>query len=150
MKGWATRLMKTRSRNILLWVVSIWVIVMLALTPQFLAAHRETKDVERVFAAYTGSLVNQQFDDAYSRCGTNFQSAMSYDQFVSLYESMQKENGPLKSIKRVSYEVHGSGTPMFWRAAIDADLIYEKKSVRFEFVFHKQGGRWVLFGAEQL
>ena len=118
--------------------------------PQFVAAHRETRDFKRVFAAYTDSLVNQRLDDAYRQCGSDFRRAMPYDQFVSLYESMQKENGPLKSIKRGAYEVHGSGTPMFWRAVTDADLIYEKKSVRFEFVFHKEGDRWVLFGAEQL
>jgi hypothetical protein len=142
--------MKTRNRNILLCVVGIWVIAMLALSPHIVAVHRETGDVKRVFAEYTDSLVNQRLDDAYKQCGSDFRSAMTYDQFVSLYESMQKDNGPLKSIKRRAYEVRGSGTPMFWRAVIDADLIYEKKSVRFEFVFHKEGDRWVLFGAEQL
>jgi hypothetical protein len=142
--------MKTRSRSILLWLVGIWVIVMLALSPQFLAAHRETKDVERAFSNYTDSLVNQRFDDAYRQCGTDFRAAMSYDQFVGVYESLQKENGPLKSVRRVAYEVHGSGTPTLWRAAIDADLMYEKKNIRFAFVFHKEGDRWVLFGTEQL
>ncbi len=142
--------MKTRNRNILLCAVGIWAIVMLVLSPQFVAAHRETRDVKRVFAEYTDSLVNDRLDDAYRQCGSDFRSAMSYDQFVSLYESMQRENGPLKSIKRGAYEVRGSGTPMLWRAVIDADLIYEKKIVRFEFVFHKEGDRWILFGAEQL
>jgi hypothetical protein len=75
---------------------------------------------------------------------------MPYDQFVRMYKSLQEEYGPLKSAKRVAYEIHGSGTPVYWRAVIDADLVYEKRSLRFKFVFHKEGDRWVLFGAEQL
>jgi hypothetical protein len=140
--------MTARRRNILLCVLGVWLVVMLVLSPQFITAHRATKDVERVFAEYTDSLVNKRFDDVYRQCGRDFQTALSYDEFVRVYELMEEENGPLKSIRRVGYKIHGNGTPTIWRAVIDADLIYEKKSVRFAFC--KEGERSVLFGAEQL
>ncbi len=138
------------ARKILLLLFGLWVVLMLALSPQFLAVHRETKGVERTFSQYTDSLVKQRFDEAYMQCGTEFRDAMPYDQFASMYRSLQGEYGPLKSTKRIAYQVHGSGMPMLWRAVVDADLVYEKKSLRFEFVFHKEGDRWVLFGAEQI
>jgi len=142
--------MKTRIRIILLLVLSVWAVAMLALSPRFVAAHRETKGVEQTFAEYTNSLVSQRFDDAYRQCGSDFRSAMPYQQFVNLYQSLQMEYGPLKSARRSAYEVHGSVSPAVWRAVVDADLVYERKTISFEFVFHKEGGRWVLFGAEQL
>jgi hypothetical protein len=46
--------------------------------------------------------------------------------------------------------VQGKGHPIFWRAVIDADLKYEKRTVRFRFVFDKEDGHWVLYGFERL
>jgi hypothetical protein len=148
MEEW--RLVKHRTRNIWFGIVAVWAAYMLALSPYFVALHRETKSVERAFAEYTNSLVNRRFSEAYSSCGTDFRSAMSYEQFVSTFETLQKQYGPLMSARRVAYEVHGSGKPVFWRAVIDADFAYEKKTLRFEFVFHKEDDRWVVFGAERL
>jgi hypothetical protein len=143
--------MKAGVRKTLLWVFALWAAVVLALlSPRFVAVHRETRKVERKFTEYVGALVSQHFDEAYAECGTAFRSAMTYDRFVSMYKSLQGEYGALRSAKRTAYDVRGSGTPMYWRAVIDADLVYEKKTLRFEFVFHKEGDRWVLFGAEQL
>jgi len=141
---------QTRNRYILLIVLFAWAVAMLALSPWFIALHHETKAVEQTVAVYTNSLVNQHFDDAYKQCGSDFRAAMPYPQFLNFYQSLQTEYGPLKAARRSGYEVHGSGSPMFWRGVIDADLSYEKKTLRFEFVFHKEGDRWVLFGAEQL
>ncbi len=39
---------------------------------------------------------------------------------------------------------------MYWKAVIDADMQYERKTLRFQFVFHKESGRWMLYGYEQL
>jgi hypothetical protein len=143
--------MKAKARKVLLWALAVWfAAAMVALSPKFVALHRQTRSLERTFTEYTGSLVGQRFDEAYEQCGTDFRRAMPYDQFVRLYKSLQDQYGPLKSAKRVAYEVHGRGSPMFWRGVIDADFAYEKKTLRFEFVFHKEGDRWVLFGAEQL
>ena len=133
-----------------LWAVgSIWAVAMIALFPQFVTAHRETKNALQAFDEYSASLVNQHFEEAYQHCSTEFHNAMPYDQFVGLQESLQTQFGPLKSIKRAAYELHGSGKPAHWRAVIDADFIYQKKSLRFESVLHKDGDRWVLFGFEQ-
>ena len=122
---------------------------MLVLSPRFIAARRESKNLDRTFSEYTDALVGQRYDDAYERCRSDFRSAMSYDQFVALYQSLQQEFGPLKSARRMASEVHASGTPILWRAVIDADLVYEKKNVPFEFIFHKEHDSWVLFGTEQ-
>lgn len=134
-----------------LWTAGgIWAVAMIALSPQFVAARHETKSALAAFDAYSSSLVNQRFDEAYLSCGADFRNAIPYDQFVSLQQSLRERFGPLKSVHRSSYHIHGGGTPMEWTAAIDSDLVYEKKSLRFRFVFHKEGERWVLFGSEQL
>src|SRR5439155_13589630 len=113
----------------------IWAVVMIALSPQFVAAHRETKNVLQGFDQYSAALVNQQFDEAFTHCGTDFRNAMPFDHFVGIQKSLQAQLGLLKSTRRTSYNVHGKGTPMLWRAVIDADMRYEKKTLRFEFVF---------------
>ena len=142
--------MKKSYRYGLLIAGSIWAIAMIVLTPQFVAAHRETKNALQAFDGYSSSLVSQRFEEAYRYCGTDFRDAMPYTQFLRLQQSFQTDFGPLKSVRRLAYEVHGSGTPMHWRAVLNADLAYEKKNLRFRFVFHKEGDRWVLFGSEQL
>ena len=145
-----TGTMKKPYRYILITLGAVWVIGMLVLSPEFVAAHRETKNVLRAFDQYSASLVNQRFDDAYNYCSVEFQNALPLDSFANVQRTLQTEFGPLRSVDRSALEVHGSGTPMKWRAVIDADLKYEKRTLRFEFVFHKEGERWVLFGAEKL
>lgn len=134
----------------ILGLAAVWICAMATLSPLFLKAHRETRSLLDVFQRYTTSLVTQHYDEAYQNCGTDFQQAMPYDQFVSLQHSLLSANGRLVSVKRTAYETHGSGSPIYWRGVIDADLAYEQRTIRFEFVFHKEHGRWVLFGAEQL
>ena len=142
--------MKKRYRYGLYVLGGIWMVAMAALSPQFVAAHRETKNVLKVFDQYSSALVNQQFAEAYQHCGTDFRKSMPFDQFVALQVSLESQLGRLRSTKRTAYEVHGRGTPMSWRAVIDADMLYEKKSLRFEFVFHKEGDSWIIYGYEQL
>jgi len=48
-----------------LWILgAIWAVAMAALSPQFVAAHRETKNVLLAFDEYTSSLVGQRFEQA--------------------------------------------------------------------------------------
>lgn len=128
----------------------IWIATMAVLSPQFVAAHRETRAVLQAFDQYSSALATQQFDEAYQHCGADFRNAMPFDQFVIFQKSLESQLGQLKSAKRTAYKVHGNGTPISWRAVIDADMLYEKKPLRFEFVFHKEGGRWVIYGYQQL
>jgi hypothetical protein len=123
---------------------------MVVLSPQFVAAHRETKSVLQVFDRYSASLTRQRFEEAYEYCGADFRNAMSYNQFVSLHQSLQAEFGSLRSVQRSAYDVHGSGTPTYWRAVINADFVYDRKTLKFQYVFRKEKNRWVLFGSEQL
>ena len=141
--------MKKQYKYVLWTLGAIWSVAMIALSPQFMAAHRETKSALEAFDGYSSSLVNQRFEEAYQHCGSDFREALPYAQFVSFQQSLQAQFGPLKSVQRSTYHVRGSGTPIRWRAAVDADMIYEKKNLRFQFEFHKEGDHWLLFGSEQ-
>jgi hypothetical protein len=141
----------TRSSKYVLWgLVGIWLVAMLALLPKFVDLHREKSAVLQEFSEYGASLVSQHFEQAYQYCGSAFREAMPYDQFVKLHRDLQEQYGPLTAVARQTYSVHGGGTPMYWKAVIDADFVYQRKTLRFEFVLHKEGERWVIFGAEQL
>jgi hypothetical protein len=126
----------------------IWIIGMIAFTPEFVALHRETQAVKQSFADFGDSLVRQQFDVAYSYCGTQFREATPYGQFVNEQEDLASQYGALKSVERKTYQVHGKGHPTDWRASIDAALVYAKKTVPGEFVFDIENDRWVLYGFE--
>jgi hypothetical protein len=144
-------IVKVNTRKVLLIALAVWFAsIVVVLSPMLVKTCREMQSFKHTFDEYADSLVSQHFDESYRHCGIDFCRAMSYDQFVRFYKSLKEQFGPLKSIKRVGYEVHGRGTPMFWRGVLDADFYYEKKTLRFEFVFHKQSDRWVLFEINQL
>jgi hypothetical protein len=138
--------------KILIWVaLGIWVIALImALSPKIMKLHREKENAEKTFAAFSGNLVNQRYQDAYGLSGSDFRQAASFDEFVEQQKKYRDEFGSLTSVHQAASDVEGKGTPMFWRAVIDADLVFEKKTVRFEFVFRQEGGRWVLFGYQQM
>lgn len=75
---------------------------------------------------------------------------MPYDRFVKLYQDLEQQYGNLNGVTRRAFDVEGRGNPMYWRAVIDADFVYQKKTLRFEFVFHKEGDRWAILGSKQL
>jgi len=126
----------------------IWIIGMIVSAPEFVVLHRETRALKQSFADFGGSLVRQQFEVAYSDCGTQFRESTSYGQFVDDQKYLALQYGALKSVERKSYEVHGKGRPIYWRASINADLIYEKKTVPGKFAFDMENDRWVLYGFE--
>lgn len=143
--------MKRRSKIVLWAILGVWVVAMLTLLlPMLVTGHREKSAVLQEFSEYAALLVDRHFEQAYQYCGSDFRKAMPYDEFIKLYNNLEDQNGRLKAITRQAYEVHGKGTPMYWSAVIDADFVYDKKTLRFEFVFHKEESRWVVFGFEQL
>jgi hypothetical protein len=123
---------------------------MVALSPKFVAAHRETNSVQNAFTEFSEALVDRRFEVAYQYCGTDFRIAMPYEKFVKIQEKLATQYGSLKSFKREAFEVDGKGSPIYWRAVIDGDFLYERKTLRYKFVFHKEAERWVLYGYEQL
>jgi len=138
-------------KKIMLWCLAVWGAALICVTaPLIVLTLRESRSVDRAFAEYASSLVAQRFDVAYGQCGTEFRKAVPLDQFSRLYGSLRDRYGALKSVENVTHEVHGRGRPMYWRAVIDATFIYERKSLRFELVFHKEGSRWVIYSSEQL
>ncbi len=140
-----------RGRKITLWIVlGIWVAAMLALAPRFISLHHETQSVESVFEDYRLALVHRDFQQAYQLCGDDFRSATSYSRFAAANSSLEERYGPLKSINETAHDVDGKGTPMLWRAFIDADFVYEKKSLHFRLVLNKKGERWQIYGSERL
>ena len=148
--------MKFTPCNILLICAAVWVsmwvgrALVTGLIPGLVEGHRESISFERTFNQFSGALVRKQYDEAYGQCGTDFHHAMTYDQFVQYYSSLEKQYGPLKSYKTASSHATGQGTPTVWRGVMDAEFVYEKKTLGFEFVLYKEGDRWVLVSIEQL
>lgn len=143
--------MKVSIGKILLFGFALLVVYRIGIMiPGFRENYREEWNLEHTFDQYTGSLVSQQYEKAYATCSGGFQQVTPYDKFVDLYKSLQEQYGPLKSAKSVGHEMRGSGTPTVWKAVIDANFIYAKQTIRFEFSAHKDGDRWVLDGFEQL
>jgi|SRR5271156_970007 hypothetical protein len=141
----------TRRVSYVLWVIGgLWITAMIALAPDFVALHRKTRDVERVFSDFGTALQSRQFDQAYLLCDSDFRRAMPYDKFVAVQQSLEADHGALKFAKQVGYKVDGKGDPIHWKAVIDADLGYEKKTLRFEFMFHEEDGKWVLYGYQEM
>lgn len=142
--------MKSRTRNILISIFTIWCVAMLALSPLFVAAHREKKEVQKAYSYYAESILTGHYNAAYEECDSDFQRTISYGDFVNLYQSLEQEYGPLERTNGVTYEVNGRGKPTDWKASIDADFVYQKRSLRFQLVFHKEGNSWLLFSLVQL
>lgn len=142
--------MKRRYNYLLLGFGAVWIAAMLFLTPQFIALHQETKEALEDMSGYCNNVIDQQYAQAYSYSGSAFRAALSYNAFVQLYQSLQRSYGTLKAVKNQSYQVNGRGKPVVWKAIIDEDFMYDKKTIPFEFVLHKEQGHWVIFSAEEL
>ena len=142
--------MKRRYKYILLGLGGIWVVAMLYLTPEFIRVHSETNEALGEISDYSNNLVAQQYARAYQYLSNAFRAALPYDKFVKFYQNLRTQYGALSAVKRRSSQVNGRGTPMVWKAIVDEDFVYEKRTIRFEFVLHKEDGRWVIFSAEEL
>ncbi len=142
--------MKVRATYVLLLIGLGVLIALIATSPGILKGRAERESVLQTFDTYGNALVAGKFEEAYSYCGTEFQNAMPYAEFVQQQEEMQKQYGKLLSVLRKAYEIHGSGQPMIWKAAADLDFVFEKKTVQIEFVLVKENSRWVIFGYETL
>lgn len=131
-------------------IAFVWLVGVIILSPKFIEAHRQSRDLQHVFTVYAMSVLNHNYEQAYGFCSGDFRDAMPFDRFVDLQKHMEQQYGVLRSFKRRAYEVHGKGNPQYWRGVLDADFVYENKTLKFEFVFHKESDRWVIFGYEQL
>ena len=141
--------MKVRTRRILLIAGGLWLILMAYSYPNLREGFREKKSLERTFDHYADALVQKRYDEAYAQCGSEYRHVMDYEPFVVGYRSLEQQYGPLKSYKRDGFYFRGEGTPAIWKAAIVARFFYEKKTVTFDFVLHKEGDRWVFFRIDQ-
>jgi hypothetical protein len=114
-------------------VLVVWVLWLLI--PMFLELQREVDQVLRDTSDYSNRLVTHEYDRAYGHCSDAFRAATPYDRFISLYQGLEKQYGPLKSAQPQNFEAHGHGeglsssTPMMWRAEVDERFIYEKKTL---------------------
>jgi hypothetical protein len=136
----------TTRNNLLVGAAAIGASVLMVLFPFAVMI----RSLERPFDQFSGAIVHHRYDEAYKQCGSVYRQAMSYDQFVQYYSSLEKQFGPLKSYKRGGLEVTARSFPPLWRGVMDAEFVYEKKTLGFEFVFHKEGDRWVIFRVEEL
>lgn len=142
--------MKRRYKYPLIGLGIVWLLAILSLIPRFIELRGETREVLGDVSGYSNGLVSQQYAEAYQYSSKDFRVALPYNAFVALYQGLQGKYGTLKSVKRQSYEVNGHGTPMVWKAVVDEDFVYEKETIRFEFVLHKEDGHWAISSAEEL
>jgi hypothetical protein len=143
--------MRRRYKYPLLAIVGAWGLVLAVILIRMMAReYVEGREVLYDVSDYSNGLVSQQYDQAYRYAGEGFRAALPYDKFVTLYRGLQKQYGTLKAVTPQGYEIHGSGNLMMWRAVVERDFVYEKKTLRFEFVLHKESGHWVIFSAEEL
>jgi hypothetical protein len=131
-------------------VVATWIVLMLVLLPRFIEAHKENAALEESFSRFSSALVDRDYPTAYAQCSPEFREADSYENFVKQLTGLADRLGQLKAVKRDGYHIVGSGTPMRWKANIDASFAYDKETLRLELVFHKDGGRWSLYGFKEL
>jgi hypothetical protein len=134
---------------ILLGAVVILVVIMI---PEFVKAHRETENAKRVLADYTAALVARRYEEAYSLGCSEFQKAVSYQDFLDTQKALEARYGPLMSARQGVYRVSNNydGKPAIWTATIDTDLVYQKADLKFAFTLHKENGVWVIYGEQQL
>lgn len=139
--------MKKQYKYAICAVACAWAAITIVALPQLIEANREEKNFLKAFDRYSSALVSHNFPEAYKYCGTEFQDAMTLEQFVSFQESFETKFGHLRAVKRTAYHIRGENGS--WKANISADLSYEKKTATFYFVFCKEYGQWVVFGAEE-
>jgi len=142
--------MNLRRKKILAAVATIWAIGMIAFIPDFVAVHRETKSAFLTFDQYAGSLVSRNYRAAYALCGTEFQNATPFGVYEGTYQGLADRLGKLQSVQRGAYEVKGRGSPATWTATIETSFICEKQTLRFRLALRKNGGRWLVYGAEEM
>jgi len=141
-----------RIHKTLLWLafVALVCIFVVVRSPLAIRSHLETSELLADFSDLANCLVGHNYEQAYQMGGSDFREALSYEQFVADQKSLEEKYGGIKTIARQTYDVKGSGTPMFWRGDIEADFVYERETIRVEIVFHQENGRWVIFGMKQL
>jgi hypothetical protein len=140
-----------RRNKILLWAVGgVWLtLLVIILSPMAVRLHRETKIARQTFEAFGDSLVRQDFPRAYELCGADFQAAVPYEQFVTIQNDLQKQNGTLRSVQETGYNVTGEGKPVHWKADVGADFVYPDRIIRFQVELHLENDRWVVFGYQR-
>lgn len=140
----------SRSKRIFLSICGVWVVGMLLASPYFVRVHRETSSALRAFDLFTSALQTGRDSDAYKLTGQEFQSAISFDQFVDVQNSFRRKYGDLKTVKQTRYNVSGSGRPMLWSASIESEFVYARGTVHFEVEFHKDDDRWSVYAFREL
>ncbi|HTZ99506.1 MAG TPA: hypothetical protein VMB02_04180 [Candidatus Aquilonibacter sp.] len=143
--------MVQKRRKLLFFLVGIATLIGAIVVPGSLKLHRDVVGATQAFNEYTSALVEHQFHKAYSMGDPQFQRAVTYDQFVSVHQSLESKFGPLLSVKRGVYYVRNyeNGAFVPGVATFEADLAYQTASIKFRFALRKEHGVWLTFGEQQ-
>lgn len=102
------------------------------------------------FDGYSHALVSGDYTRAYQFCGEAFKRSSSFEVFTGKQVELQSRFGRLKAIENKGTYVHGKGSPMEWRAVIEASQLYERGDLRSVCEFHLEDSSWKLFGCKQV
>jgi hypothetical protein len=132
--------------KVFLLVLALWVIFMVVMSPRFIEATHQKKEVDRVFFEYTRALLDQRWNDAYTVSGDDFRLRTTPQTFVNQHQELIREFGKLQSIKQGHTVVEEKGTPPIWAAEIHAEFEFDTKPVRLVYWFRFTDGHWRLVG----
>ena len=118
--------------------------------PSMVKAWRQKQALQLSFASYTNALVHSDFRKAYEFGGSDFRSALSYEEFVQQQMHLIKTFGNLSSIDVQHLSVEGRGSPLRWRAQVEANQRYSSETISILYEFKYEDGRWVLYGYKQI
>src|SRR5277367_7174215 len=117
--------MKRKLRIGLCLLVAAWIVLLLVLLPRFIEAHKENAALTEIFSRFSNAPMNRDYPMAYEECSPEFREADSYENFVKQLTGLADWHGHLKDVKRDGYHIVGGGTPLRWKANIDASFAYD-------------------------
>jgi len=142
--------MKKRTKIILGILVGVWVFAMAMTAPEMSEALHQRKFVEQTFNTYSKALVDNKLEQAYGYCGTEFQRATPFSDFVAIQQTLQTRFGTLKAIRQTSMVVKVQRSPHLEIASVQASLEYQRETLKILYELHFENGRWAIFGFKQI
>jgi len=125
----------------------IVVVVLLLIWPSLW--HQRTLALA-AFRSYGAALSRRDYPVAYSYFANELKQTTPLESFVKQQEGLEAQFGPLSTVTRQGWTMHGRGSPIAWVITIQADHHYLRRTVHFAYVWHREDGRWLLWSSEQL
>jgi hypothetical protein len=125
---------------VVLCVLALWV-------PAMIAAFTEMHAASSAFERYGQALVAKDYERAYSLTNTEFQTAMTRQEFIDQQKSLSARYGDLNKV--VSTNVETKENTDGWSSTIESKFIYAKDESDFTFAMKKDRGNWLVYGYKE-